>query len=110
ALGKERLEERRRVRVVADPTGARHVVVLAYFRVEIDLPFLVEQSRVDSQLPLPHLLDRLGDGLVRLGRVVQDVEWRKTLAARISGLRKQVARALGVVANRAAGRVTDRVR
>src|SRR2546426_12667600 len=50
AIGKKRLEERRRIRVIADPAGARHVVILALFRVEIDLRFLVEQARGGPQL------------------------------------------------------------
>ena len=58
------VEKRVRVVVIADPTGARQLVVQMRVGTQMHLPFDLPQIHLDAQIVTPHLLQFDGDVFV----------------------------------------------
>ncbi len=83
------VQERVGVHVITNPARTRNRVVEVCPVIHVDTPLLGLQGALDSKVLGPHLLDRLGNGFVPGGGIVEQHEGREALAIGIAGLSKQ---------------------
>src|SRR5450756_3134043 len=91
------VQERVGVHVITSRAPTHNIVVEVRHVIIEDAPLLALEGAGDTKVLVPHLLDRLGDGFVRVGGVVEQCEGREPLAIGITGLSKQCLRRSDVV-------------
>src|SRR5450830_492282 len=65
------VQERVGVHVVTNPARTRNIVVEVCPVIQIDAPLLALEGAGNTEVLVPHLLDRLGNGFVCIGGVVE---------------------------------------
>ena len=86
AAGNKHIEKVIGVDVVANPAAACDLKVDLCDGVEIDLPLLIGDGDIDTQLGLPHLLDRHCNFAMRFLRVVENLDAGPAVAIGIACL------------------------
>ena len=108
--GNEHIEKIIGIDIVANPASSRDLKVNLRYRVEVDLPFLIGDSDIDTELGFPHLLNCYCDFAMGFLCVVKNFNARPSVSIGVPSLCQQPAGLAGVVVKELGREVTQGIR